>query len=886
MIAIRVRDIGRRDKANVRVEPGRRASFHPVSAGILMALLCGAVPAMAAKADDPASVKPDAVLPDEGGASSGDVASPEVAGEIQFNTDVLDLKDRGNLDLSQFSQAGYVMPGIYTLALQINKSSLPEQAISFLVPDDNPKGSQACLTPEMVEQMELTESASLQLRWWHANECLDPSSLKGMTMRADLGTGTLYVNLPQAYLEYTADNWDPPSRWDEGVPGLLFDYSMNAQTSHQQQSSGSNNQSVSGNGTAGMNLGAWRVRADWQASYDHTTGEANSTRKNWDWSRYYMYRAIGALRARLTMGEDYLSSGMFDSFRYTGASLQSDDNMLPPNLRGYAPEVTGVAKTNAKVTISQQGRVIYETTVATGPFRIQDLNNAISGKLDVKVTEQDGGVQEYQVDTANLPYLTRPGLVRYKIASGKPSDYRHQSEGPVFGSGEFSWGISNGWSLYGGALVAGDYNALSTGIGRDLLAFGAVSFDATQSRAVLPGQDTRSGGSYRVSYSKRFDETDSQVTFAGYRFSERNFMNMSQYLDARYQHNDTAGAGKELYTLTFNQQFRDLNMTAYLNYSHQTYWNRPANDTYNVSMSRFFDVGRFKSLSLSVSAYRTQYNHVNDDGMYVSLSVPWGNSGTLSYDAQLSKGNNRHSVGYYDRIDNNTSYRINGGVDQDGRGSGSGYITHEGELAEMSATAGYRGSEYTSFGMSLRGGMTATANGAALHRVNVAGGTRMMVDTGGVSNVPVRGYGAPTWSNTFGKAVVSDMSSYYRTSVNIDLDKLGNDVEATRSVVQGTLTEGAIGYRKFGVIVGQKAMATLKLADGSTPPFGATVLNGDNAQTGLVSDGGSVWLSGINAGEVMRVNWDGETQCQVTLPSPLPADMETRQLLLPCTPVT
>ncbi|WP_157699308.1 fimbria/pilus outer membrane usher protein, partial [Serratia marcescens] len=48
-----------------------------------------------------------------------------------------------------------------------------------------------------------------------------------------------------------------------------------------------------------------------------------------------------------------------------------DDNMLPPNLRGYAPEVTGVAKTNAKVTISQQGRVLYETTVAAGPFRIQ-----------------------------------------------------------------------------------------------------------------------------------------------------------------------------------------------------------------------------------------------------------------------------------------------------------------------------------------------------------------------------------------------------------------------------------------------------------------------------------------------------------------------------------
>ncbi|XPE48168.1 hypothetical protein ACNKHL_14465 [Shigella flexneri] len=37
------------------------------------------------------------------------------------------------------------------------------------------------------------------------------------------------------------------------------------------------------------------------------------------------------------------------------------------------------------------------------------------------------------------------------------------------------------------------------------------------------------------------------------------------------------------------------------------------------------------------------------------------------------------------------------------------------------------------------------------------------------------------------------------------------NAEATQSVVQATLTEGAIGYRKFAVIHGQKAMAVLRL---------------------------------------------------------------------------
>ncbi|VTR51636.1 Outer membrane usher protein papC precursor [Serratia fonticola] len=215
------------------------------------------------------------------------------------------------------------------------------------------------------------------------------------------------------------------------------------------------------------------------------------------------------LRSKLTMGENYLDSSMFDSFRFTGASLVSDDNMLPPNLRGYAPEVVGVAKTNAKVVISQQGRVLHETTVASGPFRIQDLNDAVTGELKVRVEEQDGSVQEFVVNTANIPYLTRPGSVRFKLAAGKPSDWQHHSRGPMFGTGEFSWGVSNGWSLYGGALAGGDYNALSLGVGRDLMALGALSFDATQSRARLPQEGgTLSGGSYRLSYSKNFDELE------------------------------------------------------------------------------------------------------------------------------------------------------------------------------------------------------------------------------------------------------------------------------------------------------------------------------------------------------------------------------------------
>ncbi len=713
----------------------------------------------------------------------------------EFNTEVLDLNERGDIDLSQFSQAGYVMPGTYSLALKINNSMLAERQIRFLAPDNDPQGSMACITPDMSEELGLTSSAKGDLTWWHNGECADPASLPGMTLRADFAAGALRVSLPQAYLEYTADNWDPPSRWDEGIAGFILDYNLNTQLTKQREAGHSDRQDISGNGTTGLNAGAWRLRADWQGRYSRTNHESD---QRWDWNRFYAYRAIAPLRAKLTLGENYLTSGMFDSFRYTGVALDTDDMMLPPNLRGYAPEVSGVAKTNARVTVKQQGRVIYETTVAAGPFQIRDLSNALSGKLDVEVAEQDGSVQTFQVDAASVPYLTRPGLVRYKVALGKPSEYDHRVKGPEFISSEFSWGISNGWSVYGGGLFAGKYNAVSAGIGRDLLMLGALSADITQSRASLPDGETKKGGSYRLSYSKRFDATNSQVTFAGYRFSERDFMTMSQYLNARYHNSAVTGNGKEMYTMTFSQSLSSLNTNVYLNFNHQTYWDRPASDNWNVSTSHYFDIGQVKNISLNLSAYRNRHENGRDDGMYVGLSV--------------------------------------------------------------------------------RGGFTATAEGAALHRSGVMGGTRMLVDTGGVADVPVRGGGAETTTNYFGKAVVSDVSNYYRSSVNVDLNRLRENAEATRSVVQGTMTEGAVGYRRFGIVSGQKAMAVLSLADGDVPPFGAVVQNHDHIQTGMVSEDGMVWLSGINPEETMQVSWGGDVQCEIRFPATIPDG----NLLLPC----
>ncbi|WP_162633415.1 outer membrane usher protein [Pseudomonas sp. LG1E9] len=810
--------------------------------------------------------------------------------DIEFNTDVLDLIDRTNIDLSQFARSGFILPGTYSMVVHINGQPIAEQPVAFYPPDEDPKGSQACLSRTLVEQLGLKVSDASKLIWWKDGECLDIQSMPGMEVTGDLASSTLSINLPQAYLEYNATNWDPPSRWDEGVAGVLIDYSLTAQSNYQRGDGSRRN--LSGNGTVGANAGAWRLRADWQGRVESGRQEAAGPQKL-EWSRYYAYRAIPSLKARLLVGENYLYSDLFDSFRFTGAALNSDESQLPPNLRGYAPEVVGVAKTNAKVIISQQGRVLYETLVAAGPFRIQDLQDAVTGKLDVRVEEQDGTVHSFQIDTAGVPYLTRPGQVRYKLAAGRPSNLQNGSDGDFFGTGEFSWGISNGWSLFGGAVSDNNYRALSVGAGRDLLAFGAVSLDVTQSHASVWGE-TLSGKSYRLQYSKNFEEYDSQVTFAGYRFSEKNFLTMSEYLDARYYglNGELGGRGdyrdpdegwrpiggsKALYTVTVNKQLRELSATVYASYHKQTYWDRPDTQRWNLSLSRYFNVGSVKNMSLSMNLFRTQEYNYRDNGMAITVSLPLGRSGTLSLDANRTAGKNGGAARYSDRLDERNSYQLSASDT-----SVSGYLNHMGDRADIDLSASTQEGDSRTLGVSARGGGTLTAYGAALHRTTSTGGTRLMIDTGGVPDVPVRGYGSPTRSNAFGKAVIADISSYQRTAASVDLERLPSNVEATQSVTQLTLTEGAIGYRTLDVIAGEKAMAVLRLPNGSSPPFGATVKNLKQQDTGIVNDGGHVYLSGIRAGEQMVVSWGGDERCVLTLPVILPADGLTDALQLHC----
>jgi outer membrane usher protein PapC len=791
-------------------------------------------------------------------------AYAEDLNNVNFNTDLLDIVDKENIELGSFSKPGYVMPGEYVFKLLLNNDYLAQEKIAFFASGEDKKTSTACFTPETVKKFGLLKDIVKTIKW-DENGCLVIESLDGMTVKSDLSKGTLRVNIPQAYLEYRTETWDPPSLWDNGISGVVFDYNVLSRSIFQHNSESDNQTYLNANGIMGFNFDAWRVRANWQANYNFYEGSKTKNQHDFSWSSIYAYRAIPSLKSQLTLGENYLRSDLFDSFRYTGASLISDVSMLPPNLRGYAPEVTGVAQSNATVIISQQGRVITQTQVPAGPFRIQNLSDTISGQLNVRVEEENGSVQEFNVDTATIPYLTRPGAVRFKTSVGRPSTFDHKLQGDLFATGEFSWGVTNGWSLFGGSLNSKDYNAVSLGVGRDLLALGALSFDITQSFADLPEHDNLQGRSYRLSYAKQFKDYDSQIQFAGYRFAEKDYLSMSDFLAIKNSDvpTYTIRQSKEMYTISLNKMFPASKTSVFFNFNRQTYWNSKSTDYYNLMLSQTLNFDSIKNVGVSLSAYQNRTD-TKDYGGYLAISLPLDVGGSVNYAYSHDKGNTSEQVSYYDRVNDRLNYQVSANhSDLNGIGANA-YLTYNADRARITANASSQKNS-SSVGFSAQGGLTLTARGVDFHRVSSLGSTRVLVDTNKIEDVPVQAYGPTIKSNRYGKAIVSNVTNYYKNRIKVNVNKLPKNAEVTDSIVFTTLTEGAIGYKEFDVLAGEKRMVTLRSNGGEYIPFGTQITNEKGRATGIVDEKGLVYLSGISLHQKMVANLGDDKKCFITI---------------------
>ena len=116
------------------------------------------------------------------------------------------------------------------------------------------EGVAVCIPTDLAEQLGLKEKILRSLPM--QNNCVDFTAYADIAFTLDIANQHLDISIPQVLMAWKSESWMPPSTWDHGVNGLLFDYNLFASTYRPDQ--GASTENINSYGTSGLNMGAWR----------------------------------------------------------------------------------------------------------------------------------------------------------------------------------------------------------------------------------------------------------------------------------------------------------------------------------------------------------------------------------------------------------------------------------------------------------------------------------------------------------------------------------------------------------------------------------------------------------------------------------------------------
>ncbi|WP_447854486.1 fimbria/pilus outer membrane usher protein [Enterobacter mori] len=671
---------------------------------------------------------------------------------------------------------------------------------------------------------------------------------------------TLKLVIPQIYRDRAAAGAINPKFWDDGAPAAWTSYQLSG--SQQHYSSGNTSSTWLGL-ESGINLGAWRLRNN--STWSDASG--------WEAIASTLQRDIKALKSQLEMGQTYTNGELFDSVQMTGVKMETDTAMLPVSQQGFAPVVRGIANSDAKVTIKQNGYIIYQTNVSPGPFEIRDLSQVTSGAdLEVTVEEADGSEHRFIQASASVPVLQREGGFKYSLAAGRYRGNEGEDE-PIFAQGTAIYGLPYGVTAYTGALGASLYHALLLGIGADLGHFGSASVDLTTARTAFDdGRDDASGLSWRAQYSKDIPDTDTTVTLASYRYSTSGFYTFQEAIDRRDSEIDD---GIYTYRRTNNRRSRmQLNLSqrisdwgsTYLNGYQQDYWDM---DGHERSVSAGLS-SSWRDITWSISYNLTRTPDADTDRqMALTVNIPfskWLPDTWATYSANTASGgfvSHQAGLGGTALEDNKLSYNLQQSYANQNTGYGGSLSgRYRGASGEVGMGYSY-GGDNRQWNYSAQGSVVAHEHGVTLGQPVRDAFAIVHINKG--ENVKVQN-GRGIYIDAFGNAIVPSLTAYRHNTITVNTqDRQDINIDAaTQDLVP---TKGAAIKVSFDARVGRRALVTLLFA-GKPVPFGAVVAL--DTTTAIVGDGGEAYLTGLHDKTTFSVQWGeaAEQQCQGEIDMP------------------
>ena len=802
-----------------------------------------------------------------------------------FDADLLRGSVFGSTQLEQFNQQDLLTPGNYQVDLFSNGVFVERDHIRF-VRGDNQRVL-PCFDSKQLERFGLKSVPPIP-----AEGCLQAErDLKDILVQADMSQLRLDLSIPQILLNHKPRGSVNPGSLNSGESMAFLNYNVNQYYVKYRQSQSTDLSSTFANLNGGFNLGLWRYRQQSSYRYDNEFGS------HWDTSRRYVQRAVLPLRSEVLLGEGFTDGHFFAGLGFRGIRMTSDDRMLPNSLRGYAPVVRGIANSNARVTVLQGKSQLYETTVAPGPFAINDLfATNFSGDLTVVVTEADGSVNTFTVPFSAVPQSVRPGFSRYAATLGRS---RFIGDNDLFGELTWQHGLTNSLTFNLGNQLADGYQAMMLG-GVYSSQLGAFGLDSTYSHASLPEGST-SGWMLHLSYSKTFTPTDTTLSIAGYRYSTEGFRDLNDVLGVR----QATSSGQSWQSDSYRQQSRfevavnqgigELgNLT--LSGSTQDYRDgRGRDNQLQLGWGKIFGNG----VALNLSVTRTRRLTGSNNSYYdaepygssngspnanssqtvsaLAISFPLGRSPSAPTASLVTNHNQGQGGNYQAVISGNMGgaqpigYGLNFTTDNNNNNSVWGgnlqtRLPYASTTGSVSAS-----SQYWQGSATLQGAAVAHRGGVTLGPY--VGDTFALIDAPGARGAQVMdGQGARV--DRFGYALVPALVPYQYNTIALNPQGMNSQSELEDGQQRVAPFAGATVRLHFKTIRGQAVLIKVQRPDGSIIPMGTSVFDNNDHDVGMVGQANQVYLRSDKPQGKLTLRWGkgAAEQCSLSYQLPPPSD--------------
>ncbi|ENW8698174.1 TPA: F4 (K88) fimbrial usher FaeD [Escherichia coli] len=721
------------------------------------------------------------------------------------------------------------VPGRYLVDITLNGKQTGKQILDVLPQDSD----NLCLTEAWLAKAGIYVSQDyFQDIYDAARECYVLAMASSVKVDFDLSTQLLTLSIPHTGLRKKPENMS----WDYGTSAFRMNYTANANT-------GQDNFAAFGSTDLKANAGNWVVSSSATAS-SGDSGDNFATI-----NMFTASRAIRSLSADLAIGKTSTGDNLLGSTGTYGISLSRNNSMKPGNL-GYNPVFSGIADGPSRVTLAQNGRLLYSEMVPAGPFSITDVSLYTSGDVTMRVTGEDGREHLKNIPLSVMAGQLSPGQHEFSVAAGIPDD-DSDIKGGVFAA-SYGYGLE-GLTLRTGAVINQDWKGVSAGGVVGLGYLGSVSVEGAHATARYRDGDHR-GNKVRLAWSKQLDMTQTGLRVSWSRQSQE-YEDLSSFDASSLWSQKGQGNGiKDEWIAGISQPVgRLFSMSV-------SGWQRSFYPGSFSGSHRYRDDNR-KELGLT-GTISTQIKGVNlnlgwsgsrntrGDNSWsasASVSVPFSlleRRYSSSTSMNTSKdGGVGFSTGISGSLNDRFNYGIGAGQGSDGGKSSYLNMSYGGDRAHLSGVVNHSSGSGSSGSVSASGSVLAVPSAQNVMFTRTSSDTVVVVnvkDTPGVRAASGNG-------ETDGDGnLVLPLNSYDWNTVTIDAGTLPLNTELTTTSIKVVPTDQAVVWMPFETLKVRRYLLQVKQRNGEFVPGGIWARDSKSTPLGFVSNNGVLMINAVD----------------------------------------